>query len=329
MFKLTSDNCTVKYGVPQGSLLGPLMYLCYCNDMAISVESRLILYADDSIIITSHANIDVIKHKLGSELSLCNRWLVENKLSLHMGKCECILYGSKRKIKNVSNFSVPVDGHSISAKPNIKYLGTILEHDLSGKAMVLNIISKANSRLKFLYRNSKYLATSTRKSLCLALIQNNMDYACMAWYFGLSKCLKNKLQIIQNKMVRFIMGQGPRFHVGHNELRNLSMLSVDNRVCQLSLNIVHKLFYGNGPSYLEPNFTKISRNVNTRSNNRNFNIPQVNNVTSCTFYYNAIKHWNSIPSAIKDVADKRRFKILLKSHLLDAQTAKGINVYAY
>ena len=101
-----SDPSLVTCGVPQRSILGPLLFLCYINDMELSIspESKLLLYADDSAILYSHKDPKVISEKLGLELEMCSKWLIDNKLSLHMGKTECILFCSKRKLRKINNF---------------------------------------------------------------------------------------------------------------------------------------------------------------------------------------------------------------------------------
>ena len=97
--KTQSDPASVTCGVPQGSILGPLLFLCYVNDMVISIDSgcKRLLYADDSAILFSHKDPNVIASKLGKVLESCSSWLVNNKLSLHLGKTESVLLGSKRK----------------------------------------------------------------------------------------------------------------------------------------------------------------------------------------------------------------------------------------
>ena len=136
---VTSPELINENGVPQGSLLGPLLYLCYCNDMEMSVDSKLILYADDSIILVAGKDPDTIARKLSGKIDSCNRWLIENKLSLHMGKCECMLFGSKRKCKRISNFSIECNGQVISSQKCVKYLGIELDQNLSGMNTVDDI----------------------------------------------------------------------------------------------------------------------------------------------------------------------------------------------
>ena len=100
---ILSDSSPVTCGVPQGSILGPLLFLCYVNDMATSIDAdcKLILYADDSAILFSHRDPETISIKLGTALESCSDWLVDNKLSLHLGKTECIMFGPMRKLKDV------------------------------------------------------------------------------------------------------------------------------------------------------------------------------------------------------------------------------------
>ena len=172
-------------------------------EISISSESKLLLYADDSAIIFSH-NPETISRKLGSELESCGRWLVSNKLSLHMGKTGCILFGSRKKLSNVNDFRIECNGHTVKAQNSVKYLGLTLDALLSGEAIANGIIQKVNSRFKYLYRQCSFLDGKLRKTLCSALIQCHLDYSCSSWYSGLSTTLKKKIQISQNKTVRFI-----------------------------------------------------------------------------------------------------------------------------
>ena len=84
-----SEFLPVTCGVPQGSILGPLLFLVYINDMSISLSCKLSLYADDSALLFSHRDSNIIASRLSSELSRCKQWLVDNRLSLHVGKTEC------------------------------------------------------------------------------------------------------------------------------------------------------------------------------------------------------------------------------------------------
>ena len=312
-------------GVPQGSLLGPLLYLCYSNDMVTSVKNKLLLYADDSVIISSDTNPDVVARDLSLDLESCNNWLINNKLSLHVGKTELILFGSRKQLKQASNFHVSYNGYEIQPVSSLKYLVVLIDQHLSGHAMVASIIMKATGRLKFLYRHSLYFNQKLRKTLCSALLQCHLDYCCTSWFCGLSKYHQQKLQILQNKMIRYIMHLGPRDHVGQDQFESVKLLDTLNRSRQLRLNHMFNIFHSLGPSYFNQFFTKISdiHSHATRSSSFNFHIPRIGSYTKYSFFYQATLDWNNLPSHIKSISDKCSFKSTMKKHL--ARSARVIH----
>jgi hypothetical protein len=111
-----SEPMNVSCGVPQGSILGSLLLLTYVNDMSISIDGdcKLILYADDSAILYTHKDPNIISSKLGNVLEKCSDRLTDNKLSLHLGKTECMLFGPRRKIRQIKNFYVKCYEHVIT-----------------------------------------------------------------------------------------------------------------------------------------------------------------------------------------------------------------------
>ena len=220
----------VPCGVPQGYLLGPLLFLIYVNDMKSAVKCKLILYADDSALLVSGEDIKAIQETLGKELCALSSWLVDNKLSLHLGKTESILFGSCKKICNSPFLDIKCGDTKISSKKSVRYLGVDLEQTLSGKLILENILKKGNSRLKFLRRQAKCLNLASKRLLSSALIQCHMDYVCSSWYHGLQNALKHKLQILQNKTIRFVLDLTPRSHIGYSEFNRVNWLPVRFRV---------------------------------------------------------------------------------------------------
>ena len=93
-----SKPMTVTCGVPKGSILGLLLFLIYINDISTAVRCKLLLYAEDSAFLVSGKTTQLIQESLSSELDAAREWLIKNKLSLHLGKTEAILFGSKRNL---------------------------------------------------------------------------------------------------------------------------------------------------------------------------------------------------------------------------------------
>ena len=212
------------------------------------------LYADDSAILFSHKDPHIITQKLGNTLDMCSQWLVDNKLSLHLGKTECVLFGPKRKLKEHSDFCVQYKGPCIQSTNKVKYHGVIIDNTLSGDSTVDSIVKKVNSRLKSLYRQARFLDVKCKMSLCSALVQCHLDYACSAWYSGLSKMLKHRLQVCQNKMVIFILDMSPWESINYNVLSSIQILNIEDRVKQMRLNHLYNIFNDRAPSSLRENF---------------------------------------------------------------------------
>ena len=103
-------------GVPQCSILGPLLFLVYINYMHVAVKCKLILYADDSALLVAGKNCAIIHQRISSELESIWKWLIDNKLSLHFGKTESIVFGSKRRLQGKNSIEVTCDGQSIASK---------------------------------------------------------------------------------------------------------------------------------------------------------------------------------------------------------------------
>ena len=189
-----SSPMTLTCGVPQGSILGPLLFLCYVNDMPMSIDCIMLQYADDNALMISDTCPGKIAKLLSKNLEKCNQWLIDNKLSLHMGKTELILFGTKRKIKRYDDYSITSCGQTVTATKSVKYLGLEIDNVLSGELMASDIIKKVTSRLKFLYRQANYFDQKIKKTLCSALILCLFDYLISSWYGGLSETSRTKLQ---------------------------------------------------------------------------------------------------------------------------------------
>lgn len=116
---MSQPQC-IECGVPQGSVLGPLFFLLYINDLKSACSCELFLYADDSaLLFFSHKDKNIVERTLSVELSNVSRWMSDNKLSHHLGKTGPILFGSKIKLKRSPGFKVLVGDNEINVKDSV------------------------------------------------------------------------------------------------------------------------------------------------------------------------------------------------------------------
>ena len=309
-------NC----GVPQGSILGPLLFLIYINDMAESVSSDLFLYADDSCLVFQHKDVKEIEIQLNTDFANLCDWFVENKLSIHFGddKTKSILFVNKYKLKKAEKLKITYNGIEIKQHSKVKYLGCILDETLNGESMALSVLNKVNAKLKFLYRKNRFLTPSLRRLLCNALIQPHFDFACSAWYPNLNKALKQKLQTAQNKCIRFCLLLGNRKHIGIDELELINWLNINDRVEQCISVSAFKYFNNKSPDYMTDVFLPV---CNYRASTRNSYQKLTQPFRKTTQGQNSLSYigpsvWNKLSESIKSCDNVNTFKHNVKKHFL-------------
>ena len=141
-YKYKYNVANINCGVPQGPILGHLLFLLYVSDMSQAVDCELFLYADDSGLVYQHRDVKAIDTKLNKIFLSVYDWFVDNKLSTHFGedKTKCILFGTKKRFKKDSNLNIRYGTVHIKQYHTISYLGCVLDENLSGEPMALQVI---------------------------------------------------------------------------------------------------------------------------------------------------------------------------------------------
>ena len=231
--------------------------------MESAVDCDLLLYADDLALLIRGKNIIDIEQKPRKELAKLNVWLIDNKLSLHMGKTESLLFASNRKLKQQKFLRISCNGIKVGGKEVVTYLGSQLDQDLSGKSMAQEIIHKANASLKFLHRKKIFLNQYCGKTVCMAMIQSRIDYAINLYCHGLPKFLESLLQIVPNKMIRYVLNYSDRTHLVANYSNEGRWMSI--RIKYMAASHVYNCIDEHAPKYLQV-FERVneSNHYNTR-----------------------------------------------------------------
>ena len=235
--------------------------------MPQAVYSKLLLYADDTCLIYMGKDTKTTEEQLNRDFNSLHKWFIDNKLSIHFGKekTRSILSGTKGHLKNQTDLNIKYCDIKIKQHSKVTYLGCILDNNLSGESKAKKVLGLINGRLKFLYWKQRFLTYPLHRLLYNALIQPHYDYAYSAWYPSLSKRLLKKIQISQNKCIRYCLKLDNRSHVGIAEFKKLNWLPTKERVHQCICINIFKFFNDMSPEYTSEIFHPSYRRHNTRT----------------------------------------------------------------
>ena len=192
-----SDPATVDSGVPQGTVLGPILFLCHINDLPESVKSQVRLFADDCLLyrtIKSPHDHTTLQKDLESLEEWASLW----GMRFNAKKCYIM------SVNQQSSHFYQLDNHILQQVEENPYLGVTLSSDMKWGTHISKITKKANSTLGFLRRNLKYSPIQCRKTAYLALVRSTLEYSSIVWDPYLIKDIE-RLEKVQRQAARFIM----------------------------------------------------------------------------------------------------------------------------
>lgn len=217
----TSDYLTVQTGVPQGTILGPLLFILYINDMLTGVsDNTIISYADDTAIIVSDKTWTGVESKLNRCLDRVAKWLALNKLSLNVDKTVCLTFGSYYD-SVPEDFNICVDGVVVKRVSEHRYLGVIFDYNMKWGPHINYILSKTKYLVFVFYKLSKFMLTETLRMIFFAFFHSVASYGIIAWgcaygnNLGLLQRLQYRLLKIVNKNKFFTTQNPPRIDQLH------------------------------------------------------------------------------------------------------------------
>lgn len=307
----TSEPLTISYGVPQGSILGPLLFIFFINDLPKVINHCQIgLYADDTVLMYSGTTSASIERSLQEDLNNTNKWLKKNRLHLNVKKTTWSLIGTHQKLASAGDMSLQINGELLHKVSAYKYLGLWIDEKMNWNKHLDYMCAKISKRLGILKRTKLYLPAETLKMLYNALVLPLFDYGDIV-YSNCGATQMQRLQRLQNKGARLILGCPPRTH--SSDMRyELKWLTVQQRATLHLSCMVHKCMYDSVPTYLQNIFNHVHsvHNYSTRaSSNNNLILPKPNtNQLKRTFIYRGTNTWNNLDMDIRNIQTVCQFR---------------------
>jgi exonuclease III len=323
----TTDENISLYGVPQGSVLGPILFNLYTNQLENIVQHlgfQTHAYADDRILYKSCPPES--KSELISDVSSCinqiSIWMSMNKLKLNPTKTEFLWLASPRRQHLINNDPIRIQNAEIVPSKHVKFLGIHIDSALSMDTHISSVLRSSFYSMRQLKPVRRCLSTDAAKTLINALIVSRVDY-CNAILMNLPKYQLHRIQLVLNAAARFIH-QINRFSHISPTLQNLHWLKSPERVEFKTCLLVFKALHNMAPTYLSelciqfsPNDRHVSLRSRTQANNK---LVEINTVNKPKYFDRAFsvsgpKAWNSLPVNIRSSKTLDEFKKELKTFL--------------
>ena len=200
-----SDYETVKCGVPQGSVLGPLLFLIYINDIAFSNKKvSFHLFADDTCLFYSHKSYNQLEADLNTALDNIANWLKANKLTLNVKKSNLILYDARKNLKYNPNVKICIENNELEQKDSAKYLGVYFDKRLSWDVQLNYTNAKLSRGIGILKKLRKYVQENILKNLFNSFIKPYIEYGTLAWGAATNNHL-GKINLSIKRSIRTIL----------------------------------------------------------------------------------------------------------------------------
>ena len=294
-----SDWAPVVSGVPQGTVLGPLLFSLYINDIPVGIDSQIRLFADDCV---CYREIKTVEDtlKLQKDIDLLGSWARKWGMGFQPVKCNMMQLTNKRINKIEASYTL--EGTVLENVDSIKYLGVTITNDLKWNTHINNICTKANRTLGFLGRNLFSCPQDVKEAAYKGLVRPVLEYGSSVWDPH-TKCLQEELEKVQNRAARFVT-RNYTFEEGSMTgiLEQLRWESLKKRRTDNRRILLYKGLKGKARIPTDDLIPKTRRCRNSHS--KAFQLPSASiEAYKCSFFPQTIRDWNDLPDSLFSTAE--------------------------
>ena len=298
-----SDTLKIKQGVPQGSIMGPLLYIIYANDITkVIKKSNIALYADDTVLYSNCKNLKTARRDMQADLNALQKWCVQNCIYANASKTKFMIFGSKVTLARpeCEGLSLSINNQPVNRVHTYCYLGVHLDEQLNYELHARDTINKVRVKISQLRLMRRFLNQHAALLVYKNMILPILEYGDV-FFSALSVLTRKKLQIMQNKALRTALDSKAARKELHI-LANLKPLKIRRKL--------HLLQFVFRKKHDKKLLARRAAGRVTRSSGKilfNLKKPRTEKYKTCVSYY-GFKLWNQLPASIQGIELPQVFK---------------------
>ena len=313
----------IRWGVPQGSVLGPLLFLLFINDLPNSCNLNSWLFADDTALAESSDNFQDLQCHMNREIQKLQKWLQANLLSVHyVKKTQYILFIPRGKEKDKPpDFEIKMGENIIEETATYKYLGVIIDNRLSWKPQIDKMCAKMSSVCGVISKVRHVLDRNSMLLIYNSLVENRLRYGILSWSTASTEQL-NRLKVLQNRALRYI-DFSPISTTILPIYAQFNVLPLGNLIDLHRATYMFSLSKNDLPLVFRSYCKRPTHGYATRFSEANFTIPKHNSrLSESSIKYLGPSIWSRIPIHLKKLQFRKTFSNHLKQLYLDDLPSK-------